>query len=122
MKKSIFINISIVNHLWFLYICLRLFQGYSSNSLIILLIIMTIYLRRIFIDREYRIEKKSKLILFILCSINYTAFVVLIIALSLGLEKIIYWITFFGLVLYITTISMYISMLFGVKDSQSAEK
>lgn len=111
MKKGLYINISIINHLGLLCILWRIDEYFIDSLLLLLLLYITIKLSPIFILRENNIGKKRRLLLYIFIVINYLA----LLGLTLGMEYT-YLLMFIALylfiALYIIMMALYFSSLF----------
>ena len=115
MKKGAFINASIINHLWFFYISINLFEDVYKQSLIILYFIVTYNLRHIFISRENRITKKGRQLLYITFILMYLNLIVICVAYICNYNILLHWSTFSGIILYLFLISIYFEQIFGGK-------
>ncbi len=115
MKKVIFINVSIINFLWFFYISINLFEDLYKQSLIILFFIVSYNLRHIFISRDNRITKKGRRLLYITFILMYLNLIVICVAYIYNQNILLPWSTFSGIILYFFLISIYFELIFGGK-------
>jgi heme A synthase len=122
MKKGIFINASIINHLWFFYISISLFEDLYKQSLIILFFIITYNLRHIFISRENRILKKGRQLLYITFILMYLNLITICVAYIYNYNILLHWSTFSGIILYLFMISIYFELIFGGKYLKSEQE
>lgn len=116
MKKSVFINISIVSNLWLLYIGYRLFNNFS----IVGLLILNWYTRKVFINREFKLDKSLRTLIFVLCGINYL-FLTAIIAPFIFQISFLDWVPEFGFFIYLFTVATYINILFDNPKSNETD-
>lgn len=109
MKKSIFINISVLTNL----ILLHLFAKTDVYGFSIIPVVasfgVTLYLRNIFISREKKINKKSRILLYILIVVSYISLLGLYFTDNLKL----YYLIAYGLItLYLIIIGIYFNIIF----------
>lgn len=110
-KKGLFINISIISHLWFIYLCYRLFEGFRHVELVILITIFTWTSRGIFIGRESRIDKYHKTWLFILYWAVYAGLALILAAELLELKTLLDYALVGCIILSLMTFGMYLICL-----------
>lgn len=119
MKKSIFINISIISNIWISYFFQRLFD---EEYIVIILILFTWAIRKIFISRENSLAKPLRIIIFTLCGVNYLFQAAILTALIFNYSLLLQWATEVGFIIYLFTIMGYFKFLFESKDSNTIEK